>query len=229
LKPECQTSSAKPWVLESKKRVGKLSIKDGLTAISNDVLADVQKEAEALVLTARDNAKEALKSAKQQADKNYQNVINQAAGRAEAEKRRIASVTEVEMRNYLLQTKEELVDAAFEKTLLKLEEFATSEEYHRYLLKLIREVAKGLSQKSLVIQVNARDKAWLTEEELDSISKKLKCQLKILDQTGDFIGGFKTQTLDGKIAYDSTIDNKFNELKPQLRVEIAKILFREES
>jgi V/A-type H+-transporting ATPase subunit E len=189
----------------------------------------VQKEAEALILTAKSDAKEALKAAKQQADKNYQIILNQTSVRAEAEKRRIASVTEVEMRNYLLQAKEELVDIAFEKALARLKEFAESKDYHRYVLKLIREVVKGLNQKSLLIQVNVKDKEWLTQEELDQLSKKLNCDLKILDETGDFIGGFKTQTVDGKITYDSTLDNKFNELKPQLRVELARTMFKEET
>ena len=206
-----------------------MSVKNGLAAIANEVLADVQKEAEALVLTAKNDAKETLKTAKQQADKNYQMILTQATARAEAEKRRIASITEVEMRNLLLQAKEELVDAAFGKALARLKEYAASEEYHRYLLKLIREVAKALDQKSLFIQVNANDKEWLTQEDLDHISKKLNCELKLLDETGDFIGGFKTQTVDGKLTYDSTIDNKLSELKPQLRVELARIMFEEET
>ena len=206
-----------------------MSVKEGLPAIASEVLAEVQKEAESIVLTAKNDAKEALKAAKQQADKNYQSVLNQAVARAEAEKRRIASVTEVEMRNFLLEAKEELVDAAFDKALVKLKEFAATVEYRRYLLKLIREVAKGLGQKSLVIQVNAKDKAWLTQGDLDRISKKLNCELKLLDETEDFIGGFKTQTADGKITCDSTIDNKLYELKPQLRVELAKIMFKEEN
>ena len=206
-----------------------MSVKNGLAAIANEVLADVQKEAEALVLTAKNDAKETLKTAKQQADKNYQTILTQATARAEAEKRRIASITEVEMRNLLLQAKEELVDAAFEKALARLKEYAASKEYHRYLLKLIREVAKALGQKSLFIQVNAKDKEWLTQEELDRISQKLNCELKLLDETGDFIGGFKTQTVDGKLTYDGTIDNKLSELKPQLRVELAKIMFKEET
>lgn len=206
-----------------------MSVREGLSAIANEVLGDVQKEAEAIVLNAKNDAREALKAAKQQADKNYQTVLNQAFARAEAEKRRIASVTEVEMRNCLLQAKEEMVDAAFDKALVRLKEFVATEKYQRYLLKLIKEVAKGLGQKSLVIQVNAKDKTWLTQEELDRLSKKLNCELKILDETEDFIGGFKTQTYDGKITYDSTIDNKLNELKPQLRAELAKIMFKEET
>jgi vacuolar-type H+-ATPase subunit E/Vma4 len=103
----------------------------------------------------------------------------------------------------------------------------TTEEYRRYLLKLIKEVAKGLGQKSLAIQFNTKDKSWLTQEELDRLSKKLNCELKILEETEDFIGGFKTQSIDGKITYDSTIDNKLNELKPELRVELAKMMFKE--
>jgi len=112
--------------------------------------------------------------------------------------------------------------------LAKLKEYVDSEDYHKYLLKLIREVAKELGQKILILQVNAKDKAWLTEAELSRLTKKLDCELKLQEETGDFIGGFKTQTADGKITFDSTIDNKFNELKPQLRVELAKIMFKEE-
>ena len=64
---------------------------------------------------------------------------------------------------------------------------------------------------------------------LNRLSKKLHCELKLSDETGDFIGGCKIQTADGKITYDSTIDNRLQELKPTLRVEVAKILFGKEA
>ena len=156
-----------------------MSVKDGLSAIANEVLAEVQKEAEAIVLTAKNEAREALKTAKQQADKNYQTILNQAVARAEAEKRRIASVTEVEMRNYLLQAKEELVNAAFDKALVRLKEFVATEEYRRYLLKLIREVAKVLGQKSLVIQVNAKGQSMAYPRRVGSPIQKAKLRIKI--------------------------------------------------
>ena len=206
-----------------------MSIKDGLSAIASEVLGDVQKEAEAIILAAENEAKETLKAAKEQADQNYQTIINQAKTKAENERRKIASVTEVEMRNRLLQTKEDLVNTAFEKALIKLEDFVTTEKYHEYLLKLIEEVAERIDQKNLVVQVNAKDKAWLTQDILNPLSKKLHCELKLSDQTEDCIGGCKIQTVDGKITYDSTIDNRLQELKPALRVEVAKILFGKEA
>lgn len=206
-----------------------MSVKDGLSAITNEVLGDVQKESEAIILSAEEQAKATLKIGKEQAIKNYQTLMNQATTKAEGEKRKITSVTEVEMRNRLLQTKEGLVDAAFEKALEKLKVFVTIEEYHNYLLNLIGDVTKRIGQKDLVIQLNAQDKGWLTQDMLNRLAKKLHCEFKISEQTDDFIGGCKIQSADGKINYDSTIDNRLRELKPTLRVEIAKILFEKEA
>ena len=205
-----------------------MSVKDGLAAIANEVLGDVQKEAEAIISSSQNQAKETLKVAKQQADEKYKTIINQATAKAEGEKRKIASVTEVEMRNQLLKSKEELVDIAFDKALARIKEFAATDEYNRYLLKLIKEVAKRIGQKKLAIQVNAKDKAWLTQDTLNRLSEKLNCELTLLDQTEDCIGGFKIQTVDGKITYDSTLDNRLGELRSVLRVEVAKILFGKE-
>lgn len=202
-----------------------MSIKEGLSAIANEVLEDVQKEAEAIIVSAENQAKETLKAGKEQAIQNYQTLMNQATNKAEGERRKIASVTEVEMRNRLLQAKEGLVNAAFDKALVKLKDFVTTEEYHGYLLQLVEEVARRIGQKELVIHVNANDKRWLTPDMLNRLSKKLHCDIKLSKQTEAFIGGCKIETLDGKISYDSTIDNQLKELKPTLRVKVAKILF----
>ena len=206
-----------------------MGVKDGLSAIANEVLDDVQKEAEAIILSAEKQSKETLKTEKEQAVQNYQTLIDQAKTKAEGERRKIASVTEVEMRNRLLQTKEGLVEVAFDKALIKLKDFVATEEYHTYLLNIIKEVAKNLDQKNLVVQVNAQDKDWLTQDMLDRLSKKLHFELKLSEQNEDFIGGCKIQTLDGKITFDNTIDNRLKELKPTLRVKVAKILFDEEA
>jgi V/A-type H+/Na+-transporting ATPase subunit E len=206
-----------------------VSIKDGLSAIANEVLGDVQKEAELIIVSAENQAKETLKVGKEHAVQNYQTLMNRAIAKAEGERRKIDSTTEVEMRNRLLQTKEALVDLAFDQALDKLKDFTTTEKYQSYLLKLIEDVAGKIGQKNLVLQVNGRDKGWLTQDMLNRLSKKLRCEIKLSEQTENFIGGCRIETLDGKIAYDSTIDNRLKELKPTLRVKVAKILFEKEA
>jgi V/A-type H+-transporting ATPase subunit E len=206
-----------------------MDVKDGLVAIAGEVLGDVQKEAEAIITTAEEEAKKALQTAKEQADQSYLTLVNEAKVKAEAERRRIASLTEVEIRNRLLQTKEELVDAAFERALDELKDFVETKRYHDYLLKIIEEAAEKIGSKKLVLQVNANDKAWLTQDNLNRLSKKLHLNLKLSDQTEDFMGGCRIQTEDGKVTYDSTIDNRLQELKPVLRTEVAKMLFGKEA
>ena len=206
-----------------------MSVKNGVSAVAKEVVDDVQKEAETIILNAEKEALETLKAAKEQATKNYQSIMSQAAAKAESEKRKIASVTEVEMRNRVLQTKESLVDVAFEKVQNELKVFVETEKYHSYLLKLVEEASKRISQKNLVVQVNAKDKAWLTQDVLNGLSKKIQVQLQVAVETGSFIGGCRIETEDGKVTYDSTIDNRLNELKPILRVEAAKILFEGEN
>jgi V/A-type H+-transporting ATPase subunit E len=204
-----------------------MSDKNGISAIAKEVVGDVQKEAEATILAAESEAKSILKAAKEQADQNYVAIITQAKSKTEAEKRKIASVTEVEMRNRLLRTKEDLVDAVFEKALVGLRNFVETDDYHDYLLKIIQNAAERIGKKDLAIQVNAKDKEWLTSDVLKRLSKKLHCELRLIEKTSDYIGGCIIQTEDGKIIFDVTLDNRLEELKPVLRVEIAKTLFGE--
>ena len=58
-----------------------MGVKDGLSAIANEVLNDVQKEAEAIILSAEKQSKEILKTEKEQAVQNYQTLIDQAKNR----------------------------------------------------------------------------------------------------------------------------------------------------
>jgi V/A-type H+-transporting ATPase subunit E len=206
-----------------------LSTKSGVAAIADEVVGDIQKEAEAAILAAETQAKETLRAAKEQADRTYHATLEEAKVKAEAEKRKIASLAEVEERNRLLQVKEDLVDETFEKALVKLKEYAKTEEYHSYLLRLIAEIAQKMEKKVLVVEVNSKDKAWLTEDMLKDASRKLHVEFRISEQTQDYIGGCKVQSEDGKIVYDGSLDNRLMELKPELRVKTAKTLFGEET
>jgi len=203
-----------------------VSVKIGVAAIANEVISDVQKEAEAAIAAAENEAKETLRAAKEQADRVYREILVEANRKAETEKRKIASVTEVELRNRLLQVKEDLVDEAFQKAIVKLKEFTQTPDYPPYLLKLVEDIAGQMDQASLEVEVNAKDQA-LTTNALKKISQKTGVKLKLSQSTPSYIGGCKVQSEDGRIIYDGTLDNRLAVLKPELRAKIAKSLFGE--
>jgi V/A-type H+-transporting ATPase subunit E len=206
-----------------------LSVKNGISAISAQILGDVQKESEAVIEAAENHAKETLKQAKVEAEKAYAETIAQANLKAESEQRRIASLTEVEMRNRLLTAKEEMVNEAFQKALDMLMEFVKTQKYQTYLLGQIEVYSQKIGSKNLVVQVNAQDKTWLTPELISQLSKKLNLNLQLSNDSISCIGGCIIQTGDGKMVWDNTLDHRIEELKPALRVEVAKILFAKEA
>ncbi len=205
-----------------------MSVKKGISAISDEVVSDAQRQAEATILSAEKQAKEMLHSAKLEADQKYRDLVDNAKAKAEAERRKISSVTEVEMRNRLLATKEELVNAVFEAAITQFRDFVETDQYKTYLLRLIGDIAKKMGKRDLVVEVNSVDALWLTKDKLQSLAYELQIELDIVKSKEPFIGGFIMQTRDGKIIYNSTLDSRLEELKPTLRVKIAKILFGEE-
>ncbi len=203
-------------------------IKEGLTAVASEILEDVRKEAEASISEAEKNGKDILLKAKDEANRRYTTIADQAKSQAESESRKLESLTEVETRNRLLQKKEELVNTAFDKALQQLSAFVETKEYLDYLLNLIRETASKLNSKNLILQLNARDRDRLKRKDLAKLSEELGVKLKIAETQENFIGGCRVQTADKKILYDNTIENRLQQLKPSLRIETAKILFGKE-
>jgi V/A-type H+-transporting ATPase subunit E len=204
-----------------------MNVKEGIVVIASEVLEDVQKEAESLIANAEREAIKTLEKSKELADQAYLSIIKKAEATAQSEEKRIASLGDIEVRNKLLQTKEELVDKAIQKAIEKLEAFTKTDQYYNFLQKQIERVASGMNSKKLRIQVNGKDKMWLSIKKLEELSKKLGVELAIIEESPEFIGGCKIKTPDNNITYDGTIDNKIAELRLNLRSQIANMLFTE--
>jgi V/A-type H+-transporting ATPase subunit E len=204
-----------------------MNVKEGIVVIASEVLEDVQKEAESLIANAEREATKTLEKSKELADQAYLSIIKKAEATAQSEEKRIASLGDIEVRNKLLQTKEELVDKAIQKAIEKLEAFTKTDQYYNFLQKQIERVASGMNSKKLRIQVNGKDKMWLSIKKLEELSKKLGVELAIIEESPEFIGGCKIKTPDNNITYDGTIDNKIAELRLNLRSQIANMLFTE--
>ena len=203
-------------------------IKEGLEGIATEVLADVQKEAETIILKAEKEAKEILKLSKDDSEKIYAMLMDEAVAKAFSEKRKIASKADVDARNQMLQVKETLLQSTFEKAQLRLTEIVNEDTYNEILLRLIEDAAKKIGSKKLWIQVNSKDRTWLSKGNLDILSKRLRKDLMLSEEPISSIGGCRVQTIDGKLAFDNTFENRIQQLNPTLRFEVAKILFQKE-
>jgi V/A-type H+-transporting ATPase subunit E len=196
--------------------------------LATEILEDVRKEAEEAISEAEKDGKDVLLTAKDEANRQYATITNKAKTEAEAESRKIESLTNVEVRNRLLQKKEDLVNAAFDKALQQLSAFVETQEYVDYLLGLIKETAIELNSKELILHLNARDMEKVKRNDLARLSEELGVKLKLAEKEENFMGGCRLQTTDKRMICDNTIENRLQQLKPSLRMEVAKILFGKE-
>jgi V/A-type H+-transporting ATPase subunit E len=204
------------------------SIKKGLVAIASEILEDVKKESETIIRDAEKNAEEILRDARAEAERRQAHLLAETKEKGEIEQKKAKSLTEIEMRNRLLQVKEEHVDAVFDQALVRLKEFVGSENYSSYLLKFIEEAVKKIESDKLIVYVNSKDRKWLATGKLDKLSRKLGVKLALSDETENCLGGCIVKTPNGKLSHDNTLEKRLQALKPILRIKIAKILFEKE-
>ncbi len=205
------------------------SIREGLSAIAGEVLADAQKEAQALLAEAQASAKQTLRKSKEQADKTYDQLTEAASAKTDAEVRRVQSLTEVNARNMLLQMKENLIEQTYQTALEQLSNFTHTKQYRSYLMDSVVEATKKVGAKKVRIQLNAADAAWFKAPQLKEASEAVGAELTLMKQRGEWVGGCKAQTEDQKLIYDNTIESRLKQVWPELRLEIAKLLFTEEA
>jgi vacuolar-type H+-ATPase subunit E/Vma4 len=205
------------------------SISKGLSGIAKEVLEDVEKEAESIILEAGSQAEKILEEAEKEAKERYMSIVKEGEERIEAERKEKTILFEIEAKNRLLQAQEKVIDEVFEKVLSRLREYASTQEYQDCLSRLIVDACKKMSANKLIIQLNQNDFSIMTEEKLKKLSKALGVKLVKSDKPISIVGGVIVKSSDGKIVVNNTFENRLNMLKSNLRVKIANILFREES
>jgi len=200
-----------------------------LSSIAKEILEDAEKEAENILRRAEAQARRILEEAEKEAEKKYRLIMRKGEDKIRIKEQQMITLFEVEVKNRLLQAKEELVEEAFERALNRLREYVLTEDYWECLLKLIAEAGRQINSEKLIVELNKRDHQKLTEEDLHELSEKIGVKLEKSEKVIDCIGGVIVKSFDGKVVVDNTFENRLRTLKNSLRAKIADILFEEGS
>lgn len=205
------------------------TIKKGLTAIAHEILEDVKVESEKIIRNSEDKAANILKEAKKEAESRRYRLLIETKKKLELEKKKMESLTIIEIRNKQLEVKEKYINDVFDQALKFLKKFVESENYSSWLLASVEKAVKNFDSDQPVVYVNSNDHKFLKNGNLNQLSKKVKKKLIIATENLDTIGGFMIQTPDGKKSHNNTFENRLQSIKSDLRNKIAKILFQMEA
>jgi V/A-type H+/Na+-transporting ATPase subunit E len=160
---------------------------------------------------------------KSQIEGEYENIISNAAKKAENLKRQVSGSTKLSVRNKELVLLEQAVNAVYGKAKEKLGSSSQDPNYRNLLIKFLDESIPNLGTYDIIIECLKKDIEFF-KKEIESFSIKYNKKIKVQGNLKNSFGGFKIKSSDGTITLDNTIDSRMESLKPLIRKNVAQVL-----
>lgn len=198
----------------------------GTERIKSRILEDARAKAAEIEAQARQEAKEIMDLALAEAAKKKEAVLEKARAEGAEAYRRIISTAGLEGRKKILKTKQDMVEAAFNKAMEKVTSMPDN-EYQRFL----EDMAVSASSKGTgEIVMSERDLKRIDKKFINKINTRLektgiKGNLTLSKDTIPSAGGFILKS--GDIEINSTLEIIFEMIRPECESDVVKILFQE--
>ena len=148
-------------------------------------------------------------------EKEYDKIISEGHKEAEKIEKQIVGSSDLEVRNKALLLVEEHTSKVFEKAKDEIQNTKRDSNYSNLISSLITEATEALGTSEITVYTNSKDKEIVQS----AISKISGAELS--SEEIDCMGGIKITSKDGSMAFDNTIDARFERLKPLIRKNIA--------
>ena len=208
----------------------------GVDKIISHIETEVEKEISETLLKVREEAEIITKAAQEKAKRETERVLSNGKRVASLEGQKIIAEARINVRRKRMDSQEEAIVASFDAAQKALEELAEKGKrdnltYKDIMFNLIVSASEIVAGNKLELVFNQRDSKAFNKEMLrearESVTKGTGREVS-LDLTGDTIqclGGVVVRDLEKQVEVDNTLETKLNQLKENLRVEVAKILF----
>ena len=178
--------------------------------ITSKILGEASEDREIVLAEAKEKADAIIAKAKAEAE-------SYVAKEKTISRRK--SVADIDARKMVLQKKQELLDACFEKAVAALASL-DEEEYVQFMVAL----GKATGEKSGQLIFNPKDRETVGQKVCDKLAEAIKDGKFVLaDETRNIKGGFVMQV--GKVYINNTVEALVAEHKDEMNSVVAEMLF----
>ncbi|HZX46219.1 MAG TPA: V-type ATP synthase subunit E family protein [Clostridia bacterium] len=194
---------------------------EGMERIRESILAEARTQAEAIIKEAEDKVKEMESQAEKRAEELTKNRFERAEVEAQEAQKRMLSMAELELKKQSLEAKQSIIDQAFDKALVKLNNLP-EEKYAAMIVTALGSVGiKG--GEELIVPLKDREK--FQKGLLKRINDKVGFELKLSDEDRGIQGGFIVK-VDG-VEINNSFETLLRMEREKVESEIADILFQQ--
>lgn len=197
---------------------------NGIEKITDRIAVDADKEVTTLLADAKKQAAEITASYEALADSKYAETVEKGKADAADRVERLKGVSQLEARKLKLQTKQELLEAAFSRALDKLLELPENE----YVSLLAKLAANGSTTGTEALVLSVSDRPRYGKQVVVAANALLEqagktAKLTLSEESREFRGGLYIQ--DGNIENNCTFPTIVRMLREQMAGEVATLLF----
>ena len=203
--------------------------RDGIESLRRAILADARAAADAEVAKAETFAEVERQRARAEAEREAAGILDAARREAEALRRRVASVAELEGKRRLLEARERLIQQLLDRAMDELRDERGARGRSEELMRLVVEAALEAGGGRLKVQTSASDAGLLTPGFLAEARERLaregiSADLEAAEQPAEIVGGAIVSRDDGRVIVDNSFDARLARQEAVLRGEIWRIL-----
>lgn len=182
-----------------------------LEEILRRIQSDTEREEKSIINSSEEEAKKVLDEARKRASLILADNETRAREDAETEKRQRISSATLEGRSYLEREREKIENDYLEELRSRIRDMRGSDEYLRYIKRVIDSARKVLGNDSLV---------YVGKGDADGVKKLGISQIKTSEEI-DSLGGAIVTSADGRMIIDltfsETLRNKNDEIRKIVR------------
>lgn len=197
----------------------------GIDSIKARILEEAGAQAGKSLEQARAEAEEILRQGAEEAEKKRSALLTKAASDAEDRKRRLVSVAELEARKQILNTKQAVINEAFEKALERLNALPDT-EYQTVLLHMISNAVRTGTEE---VVLSERDQKRLSADFVRILNQQAEAKgirpaaISLAKEAGTMKGGFVLRL--GNVEVNNSFEAALKIQRERLEAEIVKVLF----
>jgi len=197
-----------------------------LEDIVSRINADALNEAAKVKDEAKASAGKIGQEASNRATAIREEILRDARAKAREDRQRSLIMANLESRKQVLAAKQALMDEAFERAKARLVGLG-DREYLKLIKKVLLEAVESGDE---VIIVSTKDRSRINPSFLEAINHSLirkgkKARLRLSKETRDIKGGVILSS--GRSETDCSFETLIGELRDDLEIEVARILFGE--
>jgi V/A-type H+-transporting ATPase subunit E len=202
------------------------SLEENIESLSRAMISEAKTEAEQIRANAQAKADEIRQRARQQAEADRAEILERARQEAERLRGQVIATTHMKARTLELDHREKLLDSVFDAARQQLSSIEQWSEYNQIAHKLLQEAVKQLGASKIQVRTDEQTQKVLAKQGLEQLSKELGTEIILGKPLSQGLGVI-SETVDGHLQYDNTLETRLDRLQNGLRSPVYRILIGE--